>query len=131
MHVLSLYEEERKGETTRSNDGQCLVYEPLKIQERTASPISSSSSSFSFRLRRRCSWTSSPRTRSRHSCFTITWSNDRYYSSMKLNEHLTSQHCFLLNAHEENLINKRGSLFSKYEKRIRRDTRFDPKNSFK
>ena len=25
-------------ETTRSNDGQCLVYEPLKIRERTASP---------------------------------------------------------------------------------------------
>lgn len=130
-HYTRKRENERRGrEKRRSNDGQCLVYEPLKIQERTASLISSSSSSSSSRLRRRCSRTSSPRTRSRRSCFTITWSNDRHYS-MKLNGRLTSQRCFLLNAHEENLINKRGSLFSKYEKRMRRDTRFDLKNSFK
>lgn len=111
VYILSLYKEERKRETTRSNDGQCLVYEPLKIQERTASPISSSSSS---RLRRRCPRTSSSRTHSRRLQFTM-WSNDRHYN--KINECLTRHCCFLLNAHEENLINKRDSLFLKYKKK--------------
>lgn len=71
----------RERETTRSNDdGQCLVYEPLKIQERTASPIRPSSSSSSPRLRCRCCpRTSSPRARATLSFVTIMWSNDRHY----------------------------------------------------
>lgn len=81
ISCLSAMQGRRDNET--NDDDQCLVYEPLKIQERTASPIcpsSSSSSSSSFRLRCRCCpRTSSPRARATLSFVTIMWSNDRHY----------------------------------------------------
>lgn len=81
--ISCLFAMQGRRDNETNDDDQCLVYEPLKIQERTASPIcpsSSSSSSSSFRLRCRCCpRTSSPRARATLSFVTIMWSNDRHY----------------------------------------------------